>query len=248
MQKPPSAVYRPEITRLPHLSPGRKLLRRIYHWIGKLVVTLCTRTQITGIEHFPPHGPALIVVNHLGDADVVVGLACFPAPVEALAKMELYSFPVLGKVMDAYGVIWVHRGQPDRRSLRAALDGLTEGRLVGIAPEGRESLTGALEQGMGGAAFLALKAHVPIVPVTFTGTENALIYGNLKRLRRTRVSLTVGPPFHLEPDANSRLALHKATGLIMHKLAEQLPLQYRGNYDFLASQEPIPREEGDFTE
>lgn len=231
MQKPRSESIRPEITRLPRLSQGRKLLRGFYHWTSKLVISLCTRAQVCGMEHFPRHGPALIVVNHLGDADIVLGLAFFPEPVEALAKMELYDFPLLGKLMDAYGVIWVHRGHPDRRALRAGLDGLQEGRLVGIAPEGRESLTGSLEEGTSGAAFLALKADVPIVPITFTGTENARIYGNLKRLRRTEVSLTVGPSYRLEPEADHRHALQKGTHTIMRKLAEQLPPQYRGKYE-----------------
>jgi 1-acyl-sn-glycerol-3-phosphate acyltransferase len=205
-------------------------MRRFCRWLSKLVIALCTRTKVSGLEHFPRNGPALIVVNHLGDADILLGLTFFPQPVEALAKMELYDFPVLGKVMDVYGVIWVHRGQPDRRALHSALEGLKEGRLVGIAPEGRESLTNSLEEGMGGAAFLALKAGVPIVPVTFTGTENAIIYGNLRRLRRSRVSVTIGPSFFLEAETDRRLAIQKGTDKIMYKLAEQLPPQYRGAY------------------
>lgn len=228
--KPRARILRPEITNLPSLTPGRRLLRIIFRWVCRLVVAVCLRVRARGLEHFPHQGPALVVVNHLGDADVILGLAYFPAFVEALAKMELYDFPLLGKLMDAYGVIWVHRGQPDRRALRAALEGLQAGRLIGIAPEGRESLTGSLEEGTGGAAYLALKAGAPIVPVTFTHTENWRIYGNLKNFRRTDISITVGPAFWLEPQSDRRQATVEGTKLIMRKLAEQLPQEYQGEY------------------
>ena len=80
-----------------------------------------------------------MVSNHLGDADGIVGLAFAKTPFDLLGKIELYDFPVVGKLMDWYGTIWVHRGRPDRRALKTALDGLAEGRMVAIAPEGRES-------------------------------------------------------------------------------------------------------------
>jgi 1-acyl-sn-glycerol-3-phosphate acyltransferase len=150
--------------------------------------------------------------------------------VETLSKAELYDYPVLGKLMDAYGVIWVRRGQPDRRALRAALDGLRQGRFVAIAPEGRESLSGALEQGTEGAAYLALKAGVPVLPLTFTGTENTRIYGNLIRLRRTDVSMTVGEPFRLVELPDRKRAIELGTQKIMRALAAQLPPEYRGVY------------------
>jgi 1-acyl-sn-glycerol-3-phosphate acyltransferase len=228
MQKPRTRVFRPELTRLPPLTALRRAFRALLSILCKGLIALCTRAQVEGLENFPRQGPALVVVNHLGDADIVLGLATLPSPVDALAKMEMYDFPIIGKLMEWYGVIWLHRGQPDRRALRAALQGFQEGRLIGIAPEGRESLTRSLEEGTGGAAFLALKGQVPIVPVTFTGTDNSRIYGNLKRLRRTEVGLTVGPAFWLETGAGRPAALREGTELIMRKLAGQLGIyQYR---------------------
>jgi 1-acyl-sn-glycerol-3-phosphate acyltransferase len=147
-----------------------------------------------------------------------------------MGKVELYDLAVVGWLMDAYGVIWVHRGQPDRRALRAALEGLQEGRIISLAPEGRESLTGSLEEGSGGAAYLALKSGAPIVPVTFTGTENARVYGNMKRLRRTPVTITVGPRFTLQDLPDRKEAIRLGTEQIMQTLAAQLPPEYRGIY------------------
>jgi 1-acyl-sn-glycerol-3-phosphate acyltransferase len=228
--KPRSEVIRPGITRLPKLTAWRWIVRRLIGLMARLVVRLCTRIEVTGLEHLQIYDSALVVANHLGDADVIVGVAYTPLKVEIIAKSELYDFPILGWLMDAYGVIWVHRGRPDRKAIRAALQALDEKRKVAIAPEGRESLTGGLEEGTGGAAYLALKAEVPIIPVTFTGTENHRIFRNLKRLRRTCVTLTVGSPFQLKKSTSLKEAIQSGTETIMKTLAQQLPPEHRGVY------------------
>lgn len=228
--KPRRTTIRPEITRLPRLTVWRRMFRGVLRWLARLVVWGCTRMEVSGLEHIPLEGPALVATNHLGDADAILGLAFSPVPMEAIAKAELYDFPLLGKLMAAYGVIWVHRGEPDRRALRVALQGLAEGRLVAIAPEGRQSVTGSLEEGASGASYLAYKAGVPILPITFTGTENARVYDNLKHFRRSDVSMTVGPAFWLDNHPDWRQAIQHGTRKIMHRLASQLPQEYRGVY------------------
>ncbi|RPI83097.1 MAG: 1-acyl-sn-glycerol-3-phosphate acyltransferase, partial [Chloroflexi bacterium] len=228
--KPRTEQFRSELTRLPELTLRRKVFRSAVRILARLLVFLFTKTEMMGMEYFPRKGPALVVANHLGDADSALGVALLPREVDGLAKIELYDFPVLGWLMDWYGVIWVHRGQADRKALREALRGFEEGRLVAIAPEGRESLTGSLEEGMNGAAYLALKGNVPVVPITLTGTGNKQVYGNMKRLKRTAVTLTVGPTFSLEHQEDFRESVREGTDRIMRTLANQLPVQYRGIY------------------
>ncbi len=171
-----------------------------------------------------------MVVNHLGDADGPLLVGSLPASLDALGKIELYDFPILGKLLEWYGMIWLHRGRPDRRAIRAALDGFAEGRFILIAPEGRFSLTGGLETGQPGAAFLALKAGVSIVPVAVIGTENARVYGHLKRLQRAPVTLRVGKAFRLSRQADRRETIQEGTDQIMEALADLLPEAYRGSY------------------
>jgi 1-acyl-sn-glycerol-3-phosphate acyltransferase len=229
-KKPRAEVYRPELTQLPQLTPWRLLFRWIAKILCRLLVIIFLKSKVSGLENIPKKGPALVVINHLGDTDSILGMAFFPLRVDALAKMELYYFRVLGWIMETYGVIWVHRGTADRRALRAALSGLAHGRLIALAPEGRESLSGELEEGTGGAAYLALKAGVPVVPVTFTGTENKRVFGNIKRFRRTRVTMTAGEHFYLDKLNDRRNAIREGTHTIMLSLARQLPEEYRGFY------------------
>lgn len=231
--KPVSKVWQPELTRLPLLTGSRRLFRGFIQRLCRAVILACTRVSVRGVEYYPRHAPALVVINHLGDADAVLVLSYLPEFPEAIGKIELRAIFVLRLVMDGLGIIWVHRGQSDRKAIAAALEAFHLGRRVLIAPEARESVTGALETGTQGAAFLALKAGVPVVPVTVTGTENWRVYGNLKRLRRTAVTLTVGQPFVLPQVANRHEALQEGTRLIMETLARQLPPAYRGVYSYV---------------
>lgn len=229
--KPVSDMWRPELVRLPKLTIWRRAFRRFAHGLLKLVAKICLQVSAEGLEHIPKNGPLLIVINHLGDADTPVLISSLPFMPDALGKIELYDFPILGKLMDWYGVIWLHRGRPDKRALRAALDGLAQGRVIIIAPEGRYSVTGALEQGTDGAAFLAYKSGAPILPIAVIGTENANVYGHMRRLRRAPVRLRVGTLLWLEDSAEDRKeALNRGTNQVMAALASLLPEKYRGKY------------------
>ncbi len=229
--KPVASVWRPELTHLPEYTWGRKLARRILWRLARRIIQARLQLSVYGLEHFPRRGPGLIVFNHLGDADVVVILSQLPThDVDPLASSHLYDIPALRWVAQAYGVIWLHRGRPDRRALTCALESLRSGRFVILAPEGRESPLGALEEGLHGAAFLALRAGVPVIPIAVTGTENNRIYAHLWRGPRLPVTMTIGRPFLLSPSGDRRADLERGTDCIMRQLAQLLPLDYRGLY------------------
>jgi len=228
--KPITEIWRPDLVALPQLTLGRRIFRQIMRGLFQLMLLTLTRATVTGMENFPKHGPALVVMNHLGDADAVLLGASIPYMIEAMGKIELNDHWLVGPVFRAYGIIWVHRGRPDRKAIRAALDGLAEGRMVTIAPEGRQSVIGGLEEGNEGAAFLALKAGAPIVPIAMTGTENENILEHVKRFKRAPVTLAVGKPFYLTEGPDRQTMLRDGTRQIMESLANLLPESYRGNY------------------
>ena len=229
--KPISRIWRPELVRLPKMTRARIIFRAFAHGFIKLVAGICVKVTAEGLEDFPAQGPLLVVINHLGDADTPALISSLPVTPDALGGIELYDLPILGKLMDWYGIIWLHRGRSDTKALRAALDGLAEGRIIVIAPEGRYSLTGALEKGTGGAAFLAYRSGAPVLPVAITGTENDSVYGHLKRFRRAAVHIKAGAIIRLSGQAENRqAAVELGTQQIMQALADLLPEKYRGAY------------------
>jgi 1-acyl-sn-glycerol-3-phosphate acyltransferase len=232
--KPVTDVWRPDMVALPKLTIPRRAFRIFLRGLTKLLTFLLLRADVSGLENFPQRGPVVIVFNHLGDTDAVLMMATLPykSPAEGIGKIELNEHWLVGPVFRAHGIIWVHRGQPDRRAIRAALDGLAEGRMIALAPEGRQSVIGGLEEGNAGAAFLALKSGALIVPVAMTGTENSNIYGHLKQWKRAPVTLKVGKPFLLpvHPSGDRQKTLQEGTRLIMTTLASLLPESYRGKY------------------
>lgn len=228
--KPITEIWRPDLVALPRLTWSRRLLRQLLRGLMKLLKFLFMDATITGVENFPKQGPALVVFNHLGDADAVLLGASIPYMLDAMGKIELNDHWLVGPIFNAYGIIWVHRGRPDRKAIRAALDGLAQGRIVSLAPEGRQSVIGGLEEGNEGAAFLAIKSGAPIVPIAMTGTENDHIYGHMRRFKRARVTLSIGKPFYLQEQADRQAMLQEGTRQIMESLARLLPESYRGNY------------------
>jgi 1-acyl-sn-glycerol-3-phosphate acyltransferase len=229
--KPVTKIWRPDLVRLPGLTRARRAFRIFAHGLLKLIAKIFLNVSSEGLENFPQKGPLLIVINHLGDADAPSIISVLPFPPDALAEIELFELPILGKLMDWYGVIWLHRGRADTRAIRAALDGFAEGRTIIIAPEGRYSLTGALEEGTGGAAFLAYKSGAMILPIAVTGTENENVYGHIKKFRRARVHVKVGKMFKMADQAEGRQeAVDLGTRQIMQALAGLLPEKYQGAY------------------
>ena len=231
--KPIADIWRPDLVALPQLTFRRRVFRAFFRGFAKLLVLVTLRPKISGLENFPKRGPAIIAFNHLGDADAILLFATLPfSPIEGIGKIELYDHWLVGPVFRAYGIIWVHRGQPDRKAIRAALSGVAEGRMISLAPEGRQSVTGALEEGEHGAAFLAMKSGAPIVPVALTGLENQNVYRHLKTWKRAPASLSVGKPFFLQenPQGDRQQMIREGTRQIMESLAGLLPESYRGYY------------------
>lgn len=203
-----------------HLSP------RFSSALARLLARLLLRVTVRGVEHMPRTGPLLVTMNHLGGADPVLCLAYLPRPLVIAGKSEILGWPVLGVIARAYGMVPLHRGEPDRATLKLLIGRLAGGAALLIAPEGRESRTGALEAGKTGPAFLAQHAGAAILPVAITGTAWAAVLPAWKRLRRPAVTVTIGPAYHLPPGLPRRAAADE----IMRRLAALLPPAYQGVY------------------
>lgn len=198
------------------------------------------RLTIEGLEHVPPDGGLLVVANHLHNADPILLSIAFPRPLHFMAKKELFGLPVIGWVIRRVGAFPVDRGKADRGALRHAESLLAQGIAVGMFPEGTRSTTGGLGPALPGAALLALRARVPVLPVTIVGSERLPFRGTKasereespkpsKRVRR--LTIRIGPPFSLPTSTNDRkTSVSESSDALMERLAEMLPAEYRGYY------------------
>ncbi len=202
---------------------------RVIRVIINVLINLLVRREYIGEENFP-EPPYILVTNHLSVFDTPILLTVCPHTIRALVAAKHKRNPIYRPLLVIMGSIWVRRGEVDRQALRESLTVLKEGGVMGVAPEGtRARGTYALQLGKTGAAYLATRANVPIVPVALSGTEH--MKHNLPRLRRTDVRAVVGKPFRLPENGRVRgEKLHEYTDLIMHRIAELLPEEYRGMY------------------
>lgn len=233
------------------LSPRRRFKLLIFKTARFFVVPLLRlviRFRIDGLEQVPPIGPALVVANHLHNADPVLIIAAYTRPVLFMAKKELFSVPVIRWFVRQSGAFPVDRGKPDRAALRQAERLLSEGMLVGIFPEGTRSVTGGLSAPHPGVALLALRAGVPVIPTAIWGTEVLPFNGYKGRVRGRgwpRVTVRIGEPFRIavHHGAGQRRPLEEVAEEIMLAIARLLPPEYRGIYrDHPALQERDPVE------
>jgi len=217
----------------------------VYHfvyWLVGWIAKLTWRFQVTGREHFPVGTPYLVVMNHLSVFDAPAVFLAMSERAVMFGADKWRRVPGIRHLLEAMGVIWVARGEADMDAMKASLTVLKNGGRLGVAPEGTRSPTGALIRGKPGAAFLADRARVPLVPVALWGTED--IIPCWKRLRRPRVTCVIGPAFTLPGTGRAKgPELDALTDLIMLTLAAMLPSKYRGVYKDhprLSLPDPVP--------
>jgi 1-acyl-sn-glycerol-3-phosphate acyltransferase len=195
----------------------------------RLLFRVTTRCEVIGAENMPLSGAYIVTANHLNFYDAPLVFISCPLRMRVLAADKWRRVPILSQFMELIGAIWVARGEADRDAMKTALDLLKSGGRLGVAPEGTRSKTGALQPGKPGAAYLADRAQVPIVPLVVTGTEH--VTDSWKRLRRPHIRVVIGAPYRLPGKGRARSSeLDKYTDLIMARLAVLLPAEYRGVY------------------
>lgn len=167
------------------------------------------RGRIYGAEKVPQSGPFVVVSNHASDFDPPILSNCMRRPVAFMAKQELFEVPILATLIRWYGAYPVKRGAADRSAIRAALTALEEGWAIGIFLTGTRTKDGRVRDPKLGAALIAAKAQVPLLPVSLWGTEQILKKGS-SLPRAVPLTIRVGeliPP----PPAGDREALQAVT-------------------------------------
>jgi 1-acyl-sn-glycerol-3-phosphate acyltransferase len=217
----------------------RRLMRFLLRTIG--FTLLAKIDHVEGVEKVPATGPAILMINHINFIDPFVVLNVLPRNIVPMAKIEVYSYPVVGIFPRIYGVIPVQREEIDRRAVQGAQDVLRAGEIILVAPEATRGPQ--LRRGKEGIAYLATRANVPIVPVAIDGTIGFPTFRLLPRWREPGANVRFGNPFVFK-NFNQRAGkemLRKMTDEAMYVLAAMLPEHRRGFYAdlSLATQETI---------
>jgi 1-acyl-sn-glycerol-3-phosphate acyltransferase len=215
-----------------------KLVDNFFHGIVHTGVFFTGSLKILGTEHVPTNGPYIVVLNHMSKADPPLVMISLPqVKMRFFAAEKWQNHLIFSPLLDWGGAIYINRGEADRRAIREALEALKNGSVFGLAPEGTRSRLGALIRARDGAAYLATRAKVPILPVGVVNTDS-LGY-NMAHLSRTNMEVRFGKPFEL-PDLGRRpkgIELGAFTHYIMIHIAALLPPKYWGYYrDSLALQ------------
>lgn len=206
---------------------------RVLQLISRFLLRIIAHVEIHGLENVPTEGAAIVVSNHLGRLDAMLGVVLTHRHDFILMAANKYEqYPLwrwFGKKLD---IVWIDRDEADLRAMRVVSRRLQAGQILAIAPEGTRSKDEVLARGKPGAAFLAARAKAPIVPIGLSGTEDREVAQRLRSFRRLDIRISIGPAFMLPPmDRNNREAyLEKCTEEIMCRIAVQLPPQYRGYY------------------
>lgn len=163
------------------------------------------RGRIYGADRVPLQGPLLVVSNHASYFDPPLLSNCVRRPVAYMAKEELFKTPVFRQAIQLYGAYPVKRGGSDRSAIKAALSRLEKGWAVGIFLQGTRTKDARIPSPKLGAALIAAKAQVPLLPVSLWGTQDILVKG--KSLPQSvPITVRIGEPIE-PPESGDRSGL-----------------------------------------
>ena len=165
-------------------------------WGRSLLKIAGVRVTAEGLDKIDPDGAYVFASNHLSYMDTPVVLSTIPAQFRFMAKQGLFQIPFLGTHLTQAGHIPVPREDPRAavKAMMRAAEAIREHRVsILIFPEGGRSMDGVLQPFKEGAAYIAIKAGVPVVPITLIGTREILAMGSAT-FRPGPVTLRIGDP------------------------------------------------------
>lgn len=197
---------------------GSVQIRVARAWARSLLAVSGVRVRVHGLEHLSPSGSYIFVSNHLSYMDTPVMLAHIPVQFRFLAKRGLFQIPFLGQHLSRAGHIPVPREDPRAavKTMQHAAETIQQKKIsLLIFPEGGRSHDGELRSFKEGAAYIAIRAGVPIVPVAIIGTREVLPFGS-GVVKSGTVELHILPPVE-----TTSLAL-KERGQLTGRLREMI--------------------------
>jgi len=210
------------------------MLKFLVHIVIRFLLFFICKVDKEDIRKVPAAGPMIMVGNHVNFLDAPVAETfLYPRNIISMVKKETFDNPVFGFLFKVWGSIPVHRGTADFNALGKAVKALGQGQFFAISPEGTRTKDGQLIQGNPGVVIVALKSNAPILPIVQYGAEH--FHENIKKFRRTKITIKVGEPFLLNPGSPfpRKEERQQITDEIMYQIAKLLPAENRGYYSDL---------------
>lgn len=155
---------------------GRSEHRIARIWARTCLFASGSKVTVRGAENLRSHPLAVYASNHTSFMDIPVVFSSLPFQFRILAKKELWQWPFIGWYLNRSGQIPIDTANPHATlsSLGAGVKALRSAMPLFVFPEGRRTGTGELNEFLSGAAFLAIRAQVPIVPLALSGGYDLL--------------------------------------------------------------------------
>ena len=176
-------------------SSGRLQHKVAVTWARMLLKVFLVKVEVIGAERLDPAQPYVFVSNHFSLIDTPLMFGNMPREFRIMARHGLWSIPFLGWHLNRAGHVPVNRENPREahKSIGRAADKLRDGYSILLFPEGGRTRVEVMRPFKPGAAYIAIAAGAPIVPMAIVGTRRILAPSST-HLRPGRAELRVGDP------------------------------------------------------
>lgn len=195
----------------------------ILYQLVRALIALVSRTYwrltIEGRENVPATGAFVVAPVHRSFIDFALVSGVTRRRMRYMGKDSLWKVSLFGRLISALGAFPVRRGAADREALRRSIEVVERSEPLVLFPEGTRRFGPTIEHLFDGAAYVATRAGVPVVPVGIGGSERAMQKG--KRLPRpVKIHIVVGKPLYPLMNPGGR-----ASRRAVHELTEQLHVE-----------------------
>jgi 1-acyl-sn-glycerol-3-phosphate acyltransferase len=166
----------------------------VVRWIVSGGSRVVYRMRLRGLERVPEEGGFILAPSHRSMMDIPFIAWTTPRPIRYMGKAPVFKVPVLGWLFTKLGGFPVERDGTDRKAVRDSIAMLERGEILLVYPEGSRQHGPKIAPLQPGAAYLALRAGVPIVPVGIAGSEEILRDHESSMPRFKRCAMVVGEP------------------------------------------------------
>ena len=204
-----------------------------YRLVRPIIVAICRvlwRVRVSGMANLPREGGFILAPSHRSMMDIPLAAVVTRRRIRFMGKRSLFALPVIGSIFRWLGGFPVARDGTDRKAVRDSVEMLRAGEVLCVYPEGTRQRGPKIQPLQPGAAYLALRSGVPVIPVGLAGTEEIMRTSKDPFPRFGRVALVVGAPIAPEAPAGNLVPRDRVDALTA-RIADEIQLVFDDAYD-----------------